>query len=232
MFASSSARSNACARLYCGAWARNWGFVPPTAEEFRRIGAELRQIFDPRCAICAEIDGRIVACAVAIPDINQALKGTDGRLFPLGLIRLLRRKSIIDQVRLLLLGVLPEYRAVGLFPLLICELQRHIPRNPLSPGRVLLGSRGQPRRQSAGRAARRGGTRPIASTRKRWREPVGGRDGRDRIHRPACHRSLVARGIAVRAIVRPESTQQRARRRGAVRAPLEPSALARGVRGR
>jgi GNAT superfamily N-acetyltransferase len=116
--------------LYCGAWARNWGFVPPTTDEFRRVGAELRQIFDPRCAICAEIDGRIVACAVAIPDINQALKGTDGRLFPLGLIRLLRRKSIIEQARLLLLGVLPEYRAVGLFPLLICELRRHILSNP------------------------------------------------------------------------------------------------------
>ena len=116
--------------LYCGAWAHNWGFVPPTADEFRRIGAELKQIFDPRCAICAEIDGRVVACAVAIPDINQALKGTDGRLFPLGIIRLLRRKTIIDQVRLLLLGILPEYRAIGLFPLLICELRRHIVTNP------------------------------------------------------------------------------------------------------
>jgi hypothetical protein len=116
--------------LYCAAWARNWGFVPPTAEEFRRIGAELRQIFDPRCAICAEIDGRVVACAVAVPDINQALKGTNGRLFPLGLIRLLRRKTIVDQVRLLLLGIVPEYRAIGLFPLLICELRRHIVTNP------------------------------------------------------------------------------------------------------
>ena len=116
--------------LYCGAWARNWGFVPPTAEEFRRIGSELKQIFDPRCAICAEIDGRVVACAVAVPDINQALKGTDGRLFPLGIIRLLRRKTIIDQVRLLLLGILPEYRAIGLFPLLICELRRQIVTNP------------------------------------------------------------------------------------------------------
>ena len=76
--------------------------------------------------MCAEVDGRIVACAVAIPDINQTLKGTDGRLFPLGLVRLLRRKSIIDQVRLLLLGVLAEYRAIGLFPLLIRELKRQL----------------------------------------------------------------------------------------------------------
>jgi hypothetical protein len=116
--------------LYCGAWARNWGFVPPSAAEFRRIGAELRQIFDPGCAICAEIDGRVVASAVAVPDINQALKGTGGRLFPLGIVRLLRRKTIINQVRLLLLGILPEYRAIGLFPLLICELRRQLLTNP------------------------------------------------------------------------------------------------------
>ena len=112
--------------LYCGAWARNWGFVPPTPAEFRRLGSELRQIFDPRCAVCAEIDGRTVACAVAIPDINQTLRGTDGRLFPLGLLRLLRRKTIVDQVRLLLLGVLAEYRAIGLYPLLIYELKRQL----------------------------------------------------------------------------------------------------------
>jgi hypothetical protein len=117
--------------LYCGAWARNWGFVPPTAAEFRRLASELRQIFDARCAVCAEIDGRMVACAIAIPDINQALKGTDGRLFPLGIIRLLRRKTIIDQVRLLLLGVLAEYRSIGLYPLLICELRRQlVPSTP------------------------------------------------------------------------------------------------------
>ena len=110
--------------IYCGAWEHNWGFVPPTPEEFRRLATELRQIFDPRCAVIAEVDGRPIACAIAIPDINQALKGTDGRLFPLGLVRLLRRKHTIDQARLLLLGVLPEYRRPGLYPLLLFELQR------------------------------------------------------------------------------------------------------------
>jgi hypothetical protein len=112
--------------LYCGAWARNWGFVPPTVDEFRRVASELRQIFDARCAVFAEVGGRTIACAIAVPDINQALKGTDGRLFPLGLIRLLRRKTIIDQVRLLLLGILPEYRALGLYPVLICALRRQL----------------------------------------------------------------------------------------------------------
>jgi len=112
--------------IYCGAWENNWGFVPPTPAEFRRIARELRRIFDPRCAVCAEVDGRAVACAIAVPDINQALKGTGGRLFPLGMIRLLGRRWIIDQIRLLILGVLPAYRPLGLYPLLLSELHKQV----------------------------------------------------------------------------------------------------------
>jgi hypothetical protein len=48
------------------------------------------------------------------------------RLFPVGRIRLLRRKKIIDQARLLLLGVLAEYREHGLYPLLLFELHRQL----------------------------------------------------------------------------------------------------------
>lgn len=110
--------------LYCGAWEQNWGFVPPTAEEFRRVAAELKRILDPRIAIRAEVDGVMIGCAIALPDINQALKGTGGRLFPLGLLRLLARRWIIDQARVLLLGLLPKYRTRGLYALLWHELQR------------------------------------------------------------------------------------------------------------
>ena len=112
--------------IYCGAWEHNWGFVPPTPDEFRRIAKELRAIFDSRCAVCAEVDGRPVACCIAVPDINQALRGTGGRLFPLGLIRLLARRWIVDRVRLLILGVLPEYRQFGLYPMLIARLHKQI----------------------------------------------------------------------------------------------------------
>jgi hypothetical protein len=112
--------------IYCDAWAENWGFVAPTEAEFHRLATELKPIFDPRCAVCAEVDGHPVACAVAIPDINQALRGTNGRLLPFGLIRLLFRKRYITQMRLLLLGVESPYRALGLYPLLLCELHRQV----------------------------------------------------------------------------------------------------------
>ncbi len=112
--------------LYAGAWEKNWGFVAPTVEEFRHIAKDMKLIFDPNFGVVAEADGRLVACAIALPDINQALVGTDGRLFPLGLARLLGRKRCIDQGRLLLLGIDPAYRSHGLFPLLLIELHRQI----------------------------------------------------------------------------------------------------------
>jgi len=110
--------------IYISAWRDNWGFVPPTVEEFRHMASEMKMIFDPRLALVAEARGRLVACAIALPDVNQALKGTNGRLFPTGLLRLLRRRRYIDQVRLLLVGVDAEYRSTGLFPLLMAELRR------------------------------------------------------------------------------------------------------------
>ena len=116
--------------LYASAWERNWGFVEPTVEEFRHIAKDMKQIFDSRFAVVAEADGRLVACALALPDINQALRGTDGRLFPLGLIKLLRRRHYVNQGRLLLLGIDPAYRSQGLFPLLLIELQRQIKGTP------------------------------------------------------------------------------------------------------
>jgi len=112
--------------LYIAAWERNWGFTAPTPTEFARLASEMKPILDPRIAICAESGGRMVACMVAIPDLNQATKGTNGRLFPTGLIRLLLRKRYINQARVLLVGIDPDYRrAFGLFPLLMSELHRH-----------------------------------------------------------------------------------------------------------
>jgi hypothetical protein len=116
--------------LYCSAWERNWGFVPPTEAEFQHLAREMKPILDDRCSVCAEHEGRMVACAVAIPDVNQALKGTGGRLLPFGIVKLLARRRYIDQLRLLLLGIDPAYRALGLYPLLIFALHEQTRGGP------------------------------------------------------------------------------------------------------
>jgi GNAT superfamily N-acetyltransferase len=110
--------------IYRSAWSDNWGFVPPTDAEIRQLATELKPVVDPNLVLFAEHEGRVVGCAVALPDLNQVLKRMGGRLLPGGLWHYLRRRSIITQARALLLGVLPGYRRRGLYPLLVYELHR------------------------------------------------------------------------------------------------------------
>jgi len=111
-------------RIYREAWENNWGFVPPTDAEVRQLAVELRPVLDPEIVLFAELEGRPVACAVAIPDLNQVLKRMHGNLLPFGFVHVLRRRAIIDRARLLLLGVVPDARRIGLYPLLIAESYR------------------------------------------------------------------------------------------------------------
>ena len=108
-------------QIYRDAWQENWGFVPPTDAEIRQLAADLRPVLDPNLVLFAEVAGRAVACAVSLPDINQVLRRMNGDLLPFGLIHFLRRKKIVNQARLVLLGVVSEMRRIGLYPLLIAE---------------------------------------------------------------------------------------------------------------
>ena len=55
--------------------------------------------------------------SLALPDINQALIRLNGRLFPLGLLKLLwhtKIKNKIDGVRLVTFGVVPQFQKRGI----------------------------------------------------------------------------------------------------------------------
>ncbi len=110
--------------IYKGAWEDNWGFVAPTDAEMRQLAVDLKPILDPELVLFAEINGRPVGCSVGIPDVNQVLKKMNGRLLPFGLIHFLRRKRITTRGRIVLMGVMPEVRRIGLYPLLIHECYR------------------------------------------------------------------------------------------------------------
>ncbi len=110
--------------VYREAWEQNWGFVPPTDAEMKQLATDLKPIIDPDLVLFAEAAGRTVACVVVLPDVNQVLKRMHGNLFPLGLLHFLNRRKIINRSRLVLLGVIPEYRNLGLYPLMIAEIHQ------------------------------------------------------------------------------------------------------------
>ena len=56
----------------------------------------------------------LVGFALALPNINLALKHTNGKLFPFGLFKILYHQRLIRNLRVIALGVVEEYRASGL----------------------------------------------------------------------------------------------------------------------
>jgi GNAT superfamily N-acetyltransferase len=101
------------ARVYNAAWSRNWGFVPYSKEDLDELALTLQIVYDRNWFMIAEQDGKTVGMAITIPDINQALKGIEGRLLPWGWWHLLMKRRYIDRMRIGFLGVLPEYEHTG-----------------------------------------------------------------------------------------------------------------------
>jgi GNAT superfamily N-acetyltransferase len=99
--------------VYNAAWERNWGFVPLTDSELDAYAKELKPILDERVAFVAEKGDDVVGAALTLPDMNLVLAGLNGRLLPLGWLKVLRQRRKIDELRVFALGVKREYRHTG-----------------------------------------------------------------------------------------------------------------------
>lgn len=107
--------------LYNRGWQYNWGAVPMTDEEFKAVAKDLKTIAVPDLVIFAESKGKPIGFALSLPDLNQALiYNKQGYLLP-GLLRLIIHKKKIDSVRIIILGVLPEYKMTGAAAVLFHE---------------------------------------------------------------------------------------------------------------
>lgn len=115
--------------IYNSAWEDNWGFVPFTDAEFDFLKNDLKMIVDEKYSYIAEHEGKAIGFAITLPDINEILiKNKRGKLFPFGIFRLLLGKNKTQWVRVLALGVHPDYRKMGIegifFAKNIVETQR------------------------------------------------------------------------------------------------------------
>jgi len=115
---------NLIRELYTRGWSKNWGEVPMTEEEFDYVAKDLKAIVDPRLVIIAESNGKPVGFGMTLPDLNQVLRhNKHGWLIP-GLIRILLFRKKINHVRIVILGVLPEYANTGIGAALFYETGR------------------------------------------------------------------------------------------------------------
>jgi GNAT superfamily N-acetyltransferase len=107
--------------VYNGAWQYNWGAVAMTDEEFDALANDLKMVVEPELVLIAESKGKMVGFGLSLPDINVRLKeNRNGGLIG-GLLRLLVFKKKVDLVRVIVLGVLPEYQKTGAAGVLFYE---------------------------------------------------------------------------------------------------------------
>lgn len=95
--------------------------VPMSREAFRDFAAQMKPLLDPDLVLFAEMEGKTVGFIVAFPDPNQLLHKLNGRIFPLGWLKMLWYRRKIDQVTFKLFGVREEYRRRGIDTLLYFE---------------------------------------------------------------------------------------------------------------
>jgi GNAT superfamily N-acetyltransferase len=96
--------------LYNEAWAANAFSLPLTEDERRHMASSMKPLVDTDLVALAELDGRLAAFAVALPNINEAIADLDGRLLPFGWAKLLWRFKVrgVRSARMPLMGVRPD----------------------------------------------------------------------------------------------------------------------------
>jgi GNAT superfamily N-acetyltransferase len=111
--------------VYNQGWEKNWGFVPWTDKEMDAIVRKLKTIADFRLVILAEHQGRPVGFAFALPNYNEILIKLKGRLFPFGIVRLFLGRKKVKGLRILVFGIVKEFRNTGLSYLLYQKIEEN-----------------------------------------------------------------------------------------------------------
>jgi len=110
--------------VYRQAWAQNWGALPMTDAEFDHLVDNLGMIVDEDLCYLAFDGDRPIGCSVTLPDLNQIAAKMKGRLFPFGWYHFLFGRRNVTGLRVLIMGVLQEYRLKGVEALFYQETCR------------------------------------------------------------------------------------------------------------
>jgi hypothetical protein len=116
--------------VFNDAWSDNWGFVPLTEKELRKLASDTKLILMPEITKLTFIDGEPAAVALGLPNINEIIQDLRGQLLPFGAAKLLWRLKVRGprSGRLVILGIRKKWRHVrryaGLSAFLYVEMNR------------------------------------------------------------------------------------------------------------
>lgn len=102
--------------IYNAAWASFENFTPIKKEYVLETFRQMKPVLDPNLVQFAYVNGEPASFVVSLPDVNQIFKRFKGKLNLINKIRfvLLKRKQVIDRVRVVVMGTHPKFQGIGL----------------------------------------------------------------------------------------------------------------------
>jgi hypothetical protein len=103
--------------IFNDAWSGNWGFVPFTEAELTKLAKDLKLLINSNFGAVASYKGEPAAFVVTLPNLNEYIKGMNGRLLPFNWAKLASRvlRKRPETFRMPLMGVRRKFHgtAVG-----------------------------------------------------------------------------------------------------------------------
>ena len=104
--------------IFNDAWSENWGYLPFTNDEINHMAKEMKPLIHADGFRVGMIDGDPAAFIWMIPNLNEAIRDLDGKLFPFGWAKLITRLKVtgVKTARIPLMGIRKKYQTkrVGL----------------------------------------------------------------------------------------------------------------------
>jgi hypothetical protein len=118
--------------IFNDAWSENWGMVPFTEKEMAAAAKGLKLLIDPEMVVIAEQGGEAVGMMICLPNLLEAARDLDGRLFPFGILKLLYRLKTnrVRSGRVPLMGIRKKHHGTvlgaTLLPLMFEKLRARL----------------------------------------------------------------------------------------------------------
>lgn len=119
--------------LFNSAYAKLSSFVPVTERQKQFFRDKYINLINPEYLIFIEDSNKkLVGFSIVMPSLSEALKKSNGRLFPFGWYHLMRAKKHSKGVLFYLIGVDPEYQNKGLTAVIMAQYFRVFNRHGIT----------------------------------------------------------------------------------------------------
>jgi GNAT superfamily N-acetyltransferase len=112
--------------LWNEGFADEWEFLQYTPEQFSEFFKDLKQVFDSRTLLIAEVEGEPAGLVMGMPDLGDAFRAIRGRLGPIKVLRLMLTTRKPPGVGLLGIAVRPAFRGRRIGATLASTLYRNL----------------------------------------------------------------------------------------------------------